>query len=100
MESFRRKTKPNKQPLHPFKILVILLYGTYPWLVRRIEGSEMEVLVSSAKLIRKVKRPVVDLWAKLDFLQELGVVLSWSRPAPGKVRLRIRMPQEGPKSGF
>lgn len=97
----------NKNPVVPFKIMCILLYGTHSWLRR--EGTT--VYVRSGPLNRVLKNRKQDIWGMLDWLQGIGLITRWSRPAPGYILAEVRLPPpetgagpmpnraQGPKSG-
>jgi hypothetical protein len=72
----------------PFKLLVVLLYGTQSWIVR--EGPVVSIRTAKASRLFMKKSELV--YPMLDYLQGLGLILSWSRPSPGVCRIVLKAP--------
>ncbi len=82
----------NRQPVLPFKVLCILLYGSQSWLERLPPSPESRLVVRArtAKLAHAVRKRKEDLYPMLEWLTQTQMLLGWSRPAPGIVEVRLR----------
>ena len=78
----------NRQPVLPFKILCILLYGTQSWLQR--EGT-LAICTRPPKLARTIKKQTRELGPMLNYLQTIGLIRGWS-VRPGELRVELRNP--------
>ena len=88
----RRQAGPNRQPLIPFKILVVLLYSTASWVRRWEENGQLFAEARALHLSRQVRRKKDLVRGYLDFLVDIGAIFSYSKPEPGLWRVHLRTP--------